>query len=187
MGGVCALKVRIHPSLILWLSILFYLSPGLVLPFLFAAGFHEAGHTLMLWKLGKSPKNLILSFSGAKLETPPMGYREERLAAAAGPMCSFLLSLLWPVLPVTALYSFILGLINLFPVPGLDGFRILKTTLYLRVSQERAEQMTNIISYAFSITLSLCTSFLAAYLGLGLWPVILVAVFLLRTIQRPPC
>lgn len=177
------MKIHVHPSLILWLSILFYLSPGLVLPFLFAAGFHELGHALMLWKLGKSPKRLLLSFSGAKMETLPMGYREERLAAAAGPVCSFLLFLLWPVFPVTALYSFILGVINLFPVPGLDGYRILKTTLYLRVSQEKAEQMTNIISITLSMALSLCTSFLAAYFDLGLWPVILVAVFLFRSIQ----
>lgn len=178
------MKLHIHPSLILWLSVLFYLSPHLVLPFLFAAAFHELGHALMLLKLKKPPLSITLSFSGAKMETPPMGYRAEGLAAAAGPICSLILSALWPLLPITAFYSMILGLVNLFPVPGLDGYRVIRSTLYLRYFPDSAESILRKISVIFSAFLTIGTSFLAAYFDLGLWPVILTLIFFIRAAGR---
>ncbi len=174
------MKIRVHPSLILWLSVLFYLSPCLVLPFLGAAAFHEMGHVLMLRKLGKPPECLTLTFSGAQMQVPSMSYQEERLSAAAGPMFSFLLGLIWPIIPATALYSISLGLVNLFPIPGLDGYRILRTTLHLKLSQEKAEKCVSTLSVIFSVFLTLTASYYAAYYDLGFWLVLLSGVLLIR-------
>lgn len=114
------------------------------------------------------------------MQVPSMSYREERLSAAAGPLFSFLLSLFWPLIPITALYSVLLGLVNLFPVPGLDGYRIIRTTLHLKLTQEKAEKCISIISIVFSVFLALTASFFAAYFDLGFWPVLLSAVLLIR-------
>ena len=184
MGRISALKIRIHPSLILWLSILFYLKGNLVLPFLFAAAFHETGHYLMLRKLRNPPHALTLCFSGAKMETLPMGYRQERLAAASGPIFSFVLTFFFPLIPLTACYSLLLGIINLFPLPGLDGYRILKTTFYQHACPENAESILQYISLIFSFVLVLTAGYLSAYLHLGLWPLAFAFVFLLRVFGK---
>lgn len=184
MGRISALKIRIHPSLILWLSILFYLKGNLVLPFLLAAAFHETGHYLMLRKLGNPPHALTLCFSGAKMETLPTGYRQERLAAASGPIFSFVLAVFFPLIPLTACYSLLLGIINLLPFPGLDGYRILKTALYLHTCPEKAERILRYSSMLFSFVLVLTAGYLSAFLHLGLWPLILAASFLFRVFSR---
>lgn len=184
MGGACPVNLTIHPSLILWLSVLFYLSPELVLPFLLAAGFHEWGHYMALRIIHKPPLGLTLSFSGAKMNCSPLTYGEERLAAAAGPLCSLILALLWPILPVTGLYSLVLGMVNLLPLPGLDGYRILSTTLYQNLSPAQARKWVNASSIGISVALILGAGVISHRFDFGLWPCFLAFLFFFRALQR---
>lgn len=118
------------------------------------------------------------------METLPLSYKEERAAAAAGPAVSLFLSFLFPIFPAMSLFSLILGLINLFPVPGLDGWRILRCTLLLHHTPEQAEKITAIISLICATGLMLFSCILSATHDLGIWPLILSAVFLIRAIKN---
>lgn len=178
------MKLTVHPSVIIWLSILYYLSPNVVFPFLTAAGLHELGHAGMLYFLKKPPVDVYISFSGAKMTTPPLHYREERIAAAAGPAVSLLLWLLFPLFPPFGLYSLLLGLVNLIPISGLDGWRILRCTLLLHFYPEKAERIaaiTGLCCSAVMLFLSVCIS---VKWKLGFWPILLTFAFLFRTLQN---
>lgn len=174
--------VSIHPSAILWLSVLFYLSPEIVFPFLLAAAVHELAHIGVLFLLKKPPDHLTVGFTGARLDAPSLSYREEQLAAAAGPLGSLLLGLLLPCAPTIGLYSLILGLINLLPLRGLDGWRILKAGLLLRFSPHKAQRLLLLSSLIVSVLLFFFSVFAARRFCLGLWPPLLSVTFLLRTV-----
>lgn len=175
--------VTVHPSLILWLSALFYLRPGLALPFLGAMGFHELGHLLALLWMKKPPLHLTLSFVGAKMETPPLGYRQTMLAAAGGPAFSLLLGLSLPAAPALGLCSLALGLFNLLPLAGLDGGKILESFLLLRLREDRARRLTAAVSLTGAGGLCLLAARTAARLDLGLWPLALAAAVLGKALE----
>lgn len=171
-------RIQVHPSLILWLSVLWYLSSDLVVPFLLAAALHEAGHWLALCSMQKPPCSIQCSFSGAAMETPPLSYREELIAAAAGPGASLLLGLLMPLWPELGFFSLGLGLFNLLPLWGLDGGRMLRCALLLHLPEATAESVCRWVSAGTGTVLVLLAFHAAQRYHLGLWPVA-AAVFLL--------
>lgn len=175
--------LSVHPSLILWLSLLFYIRPGLVLPFLGAMAFHELGHILALVLMKKPPRRLTLTFAGARLEMPPLGYRQTIWAAAGGPVFSLLLGLLLPLAPALSLYSLALGLFNLLPLSGLDGGRMLENFLLLRLPERKAEGLFRGVSLTVAGCLCLLAVVSAAKFQLGLWPILLAAVLLLKALD----
>ena len=115
MGAVFPLnnRITVHPSLILWLSILCYLHPVLSMGFLSAAAVHELGHYIALLLMGKPPTGLTLHGMGASMDVPGLGYIQAAFAYAAGPMFSLLLALYGRLFPVTGTLSLCLGLFNL--------------------------------------------------------------------------
>ncbi len=186
MGRISSLKefFHIHPSVILWLSVLYYLSPEILLPFFLASGVHEFGHAYMLCKLNRPPARIIIRFSGANMETPALTCREEFLSAMAGPGASLLLALFFPVLPVAGGYSFLLGVLNLLPLPGLDGWRMLKCGLSMAISPEHAEQITGLISLIASALVIIISVFMSQKWHFGLWPPGVVGIWLLRNVKN---
>ncbi len=176
------MKWSVHPSGILWLSVLFYLEPALVLPFLLAAGLHELGHALALRAMGRPPLSVTLSFSGAKMEVGSLSYRQELWAAAAGPGMSLLVALLWPVLPALGLYSLLLGCFNLLPIPGLDGGRILRCALLLRCREETALRISRYLGIVTALGLWGWAVYLSQAAGLGLWPLLVAALGLYKAL-----
>lgn len=178
-------KCSVHPSLILWLSVLYYLSGAVVVPFLAAAALHELGHTLALYALDKPPQALRLSFAGAVMETPPLGYREELLAAAAGPGMSLPLGLLTPLWPALGLYSLGLGLFNLLPLFGLDGGRMLRCGLLMHLPERIAGRICRWAAVGTGLILLLGAHWLQRT-GWGLWPVVLAAFLLGKALLTKP-
>jgi Zn-dependent protease len=133
--------------------------------------------------MNKRPNRLTLSFSGIALETPPLGYQEELAAAAAGPLVSFLLGLAFPIAPLTALYSVCLGLFNLLPIPGLDGGRMLAALLHMHFYDETADWLCGCIGCLAAGVICIASLVLSIRFSLGLWPVLVSALFLLRAMQ----
>ena len=176
-------RVSVHPSLILWLSALGYLAPRVLLPFLGAAALHELGHLLMLRRLGRMPRRLELRFSGAQLETPPLSYRQELLAASAGPLVSLLMGLLFPLAPYLAFYSVALGCFNLLPVPGLDGGRMLRCALLLRLPPGRALRVVRWTGMVTALGIWGGALWLCCGLGMGVWPLLPAALFLYKALS----
>lgn len=101
-----------------------------------AAAFHELGHLSILLLQGNLPSRLRLDFSGACLRCAGRAptCREELLRAMAGPAAGFLL---WAAAVCaapsffreTGNMSLMLSLVNLLPVEGLDGGRVLRCLL----------------------------------------------------------
>ena len=111
---------------------------GILRASVLAALIHEVGH-LIAARLQKIP---IVAFRfdilGARLDVGDrlIGYREEWLLCAAGPMASLLFSLLMAPLWrfgsfffAVSCASFLLGLLNLLPVRGFDGGRMAEAFL----------------------------------------------------------
>ena len=143
MAGIPSLRgsVSVHPSLLLWLSILCYWDMHLTLCFLL----------------------------GAQLEIPALGYGQSALALAAGPIASLLLGLTLPLCPTAGLLSLGLGLFNLLPLRGLDGGELLYNLLCLRLSPERSDRITSGISILLSALVVPVSLILSLRLSLGLW------------------
>ena len=91
---ISKLPLRIEPGLVALLCAWFYFDPaGTFLPFVCAAALHEAGHLAMLLWLRQPVHSLCLGLQGAVLRTGPLRYRDELLAAAAGPAMNLALLL----------------------------------------------------------------------------------------------
>lgn len=125
------LPLRIEPGLVALLCAWFYFDPaGTFLPFVCAAALHEAGHLAMLLWLRQPVHSLCLGLQGAVLRTGPLRYRDELLAAAAGPAMNLALLLAFSrTLPRFALVNFCLLAYNLLPFYPLDGGRLLRAVL----------------------------------------------------------
>ncbi len=176
------MNVSLAPSAILWLSVLFYLDGKLLLPFFLAAAVHELGHLLALRRMGHSPGRIVLRFTGAAMEIPALSYRQELLAAAAGPLASLLLGALLPLFPAFGLYSLILGLFNLLPIPGLDGGRILRCAALLALSPDAALRLCRLAALVSALGLWALGLWLALPKGLGLWPLLVAGLFLFKAL-----
>ena len=125
---ISKLPLRIEPGLVALLCAWFYFDPaGTFLPFVCAAALHEAGHLAMLLWLRQPVHSLCLGLQGAVLRTGPLRYRDELLAAAAGPAMNLALLLAFSrTLPRFALVNFCLLAYNLLPFDPLDGGRLLR-------------------------------------------------------------
>lgn len=120
---------------------------GEALAVLLAAVLHELGHVAAAWGWGVPVKALRLDLFGARLELSGMtGYSAELFVAAGGPFVSLAAAALGYPLgsPGEGVYLFSvaslgLGLLNLLPVRGLDGGRMLACLLSLLLGDRVAE------------------------------------------------
>jgi len=120
-------------------------SVGEVLTVALAATLHELGHVAAAWGWGIPIKALRLDLFGARMELcGVIPYRAELAVAAGGPLVSMLGAALalplgqrWEGAYLFSAVSLGLGLLNLLPVRGLDGGRML-SCLIAMLSGERA-------------------------------------------------
>ena len=112
-----------------------------------AAMLHEMGHGLAAWGWSVPIRSMKLDLFGARLELGGLtGYTAELAVAAGGPLASLVCFALlrpwgaesgWTGLLGTA--SLGLGLVNLLPVRGLDGGRMLSCALALTAGERAAD------------------------------------------------
>ena len=114
-----------------------------------AALLHELGHMAAAWGWGIPLRGLRLDLFGARMELGGLlSYRAELAVAAGGPLVSLAsAALAWPLgrfFEGAYLFSAVsmgLGFINLLPVRGMDGGRMLSCALSLLFG-ERVADMT---------------------------------------------
>lgn len=166
------------------LSVFFFSAAVLItdaefaIPCVLAAAFHELGHILAARCLRVPLSELKLDLFGAHISVVSnlLSYKEELLLCAAGPSFSFLLgavllaidtndsSLLLALRDAT----FFLGLLNLLPVRGFDGSRILSAILSVLFSPQAAEGADRFFTGIFLIFLWGISVYLLLVTGGGL-------------------
>lgn len=174
--------LEISPAFIVFLCAYYYFDPAKTFaPFLFSAAAHEAGHVLALTILRVRVHRLRLTFSGAVLETEPMRYSHELVAAAAGPAVNAILLVIFASAePLTAFVNLLLLAYNLLPFYPLDGGRILRSALHLLLSADTAELTERVICGLSCLFLLLGAVWLTCVQHAGLWPVIVWSLLAVR-------
>ena len=154
---------------------------NLFLPFFAALAAHETGHLIAIRCQGAAVRSFRLGFFDARIVSSTLGYRQEAIAALAGPGASLLgCAVLRRQAPDFAAISLLLGLFNLLPVWPLDGGRALRAVLGLRMSLTRAEQISRAVSLAFCALGLAGAMFCALRLRMGMGPVLLWCAVLAR-------
>lgn len=127
---------------------------------------HECGHAAALICCGEKLVTLYLSLGGARICSrglAALSYKHDAAVAFAGPAVNLVLSAaLFVLFRLTdgealgraAEANFVLGGVNLLPVPFLDGGRLLSDTLNVKRSERRAETVCDVCGAAVFFLLS---------------------------------
>lgn len=179
------MRLRIEPSAVALLCVFYAVDPvGMFWPVVGMAALHEIGHYVMLRGSGVPVRRLSIRASGAVLETGSMDYRTEALCAAAGPVMNLLLFyLLHRTHARLALASLGLAVFNLLPIWPLDGGRILRALLLHCLSLDAARRAEQVVCLTLQWLLCAFAAWATCCKHLGLWPVLLAGLLLLRTGQ----
>ena len=154
---------------------------GTFLPFVCAAALHEAGHLAMLLWLRQPVHSLCLGLQGAVLRTGPLRYRDELLAAAAGPAMNLALLLAFSrTLPRFALVNFCLLAYNLLPFYPLDGGRLLRAVLRTLLPLRAAVWAERGVCLLCGALLLACAGYLTLCWHAGPWPLLVCLLLGLR-------
>lgn len=159
------MKIHVSPTALLLLFLTMRHDPVHASALLFAAAFHEAGHLTAARLLCLPVRKLELDVFGARIFTAPLpSYRAEALLAGAGPLFSLLLgaALLPCRLPFSTAVSFLsfsFVLLNLLPISGFDGGRMLSALLSYRLGPFQTARLLDLFSYGsllFLFSVSAC-------------------------------
>jgi len=158
------------------------ISIGIVLSVFFCVILHEFGHALAARKFGVKTFDILMTPIGgiARLEKMPEGRGQEFWVAIAGPVVNFVIvGLIWggyallrqETLPIFSLsfWSFeneatsyfkiimlangYLGTFNLLPAFPMDGGRMLRSLLSLRMDRTKATQLASYAGQAIAVVM----------------------------------
>lgn len=172
------------------------ISVALVVVFFICVVLHELGHCFVARRNGiRVPRILLMPIGGmAEFESIPRQPRTEITMALAGPAVNFaIVALLWwfvdfsseaeaTVLPqtmgefVTQLFlaNLVMGTFNLLPVFPMDGGRVLRALLAMRVPYLRATFLAALVGKVLALLLAVGALWLEAYLAAVLFLFIFV-------------
>ena len=157
---------------------------GSVLPILYAMGVHELAHVVMMLACGGRVRRLTLRFADLRIDAAGLGYRQELLAALAGPLANLICGAAFCMQrPSFAAYSLMLGIYNLLPVWPLDGGRMIRCALLARLPLAQAEHISGIVSLVSCAALLLIGVFLTFIRKAGLWPLGTAAYLTVRLLM----
>lgn len=184
-----ARRLRISGWALIWLALLLLVLPlRWIISAICAAGFHECCHILAIRLCGGRINGFRIGQSGAVLDTAMLTRHQELLCALAGPAGSALLVLTanrFPRLAVCALFH---GIYNLLPVYPLDGGRAIRCAAELFLGEETAESFCLWVTRCFSISLFASAIYVSFAYRMGILPVLLTGMLLIRTNYRNyPC
>ncbi len=166
--------------------------------YVFCAAIHEAGHLFAAKLLGIKIRELSLDIAGARIipNGEIMSYKNEFLLCAAGPISSFLLSVISLMiyslrhknlnfselisvfestvnsidgaLILTFAFSLIQALINLLPISSFDGARMLGSALSFALGERRGDTFRRVITFAFTLLVWMASVYILIRAGQGL-------------------
>lgn len=174
-------KLSVSPGFCIGLALALMLLPlSWLLACLLAAGFHELCHYLAIRLCsGKQAQVHIHSFA-ARMPLPEMSRGKELFCALAGPFGGLSLLLLSKWLPRVAICATMQSLYNLLPLYPLDGGRALNCGLAMFLPPSVAAKICRIVEMCCKIAIGILAIYGCFWLRLGVFPVLLAAVLLLR-------
>lgn len=178
--GLLLLYVTYEASKNGFQPIVLLLTIGFVLSLFFCVILHEFGHALMAKRFGVKTFDIIMTPIGgiARLERMPEGRGQEFWVAIAGPVVNFIIVVVialgflivngealpllspsfWDIQDETQNYFKVLlkangylGVFNLLPAFPMDGGRILRSLLSLRMDRSKATQIASYAGQAIAI------------------------------------
>lgn len=181
MGRVFGIEIRIHAAFPLFVALIAALGIGelgvrqglsgalFVLVVFLCVLLHEISHSLAAMHLGGRVRNIVLMPIGgvARMDRIPEAPRAEMAMAVAGPAVNFALAgLLFAALPgrvslggggfpsELATVNLALGTFNLLPAFPMDGGRILRALLALRVGRPAATRIAAAVGKVLAVGLA---------------------------------
>jgi Zn-dependent protease len=167
LGRVSGIPIRVRWSFLFLLGFAFFAAGGVAGVFAVLVAFasvvlHELGHATVARRLGVRIGGIDLHFFGgaAQMIDTPRSARDEMLIAAAGPAVSLALAavglglggaLALPFLAMVGWINLVLGLFNLVPALPMDGGRILRAALSLRLGYVRATHLAVAVARVFLV------------------------------------
>ena len=133
---------------------------------------HELGHSLTARRYGVKVRRITLWFLGgvAEFEEMPRQRGAEAIVGIAGPIVSFVLAIifwglaavvphsitwLWIVIWYLGVVNLMLGLFNLLPALPLDGGRILRSLLALKMPHAKATAIAGNIARVLAVAMGI--------------------------------
>lgn len=151
---------KITPPLLLLMAA-FILIDGTVFAVyaMLCALLHELAHILTLRLCRGRVRRVVTRGFGVSITTEPLSYGREATVAAAGPLCSLTLAVLFVLICRYAVFNEMtvflaasnaaLFAVNALPVYPLDGGRVLYCLLCLRLLPQKAAAVTRAVSVIF--------------------------------------
>lgn len=198
LGRLAGIDTYVHASfllLVVWAAWAAYAGAGTGLAAVLGVVFliavfgsvllHELGHALVARRYGIRTRRIILLPIGgmAQLEGEPRSPREELAIALAGPAVNFALAfgllmlealgggiLGFGLLESLMIANLSLGLFNLLPAFPMDGGRVLRAFLSMRMGPRRATEVAVFIGKSAAIAFAVIGLFTS-------WVLLVIAVF----------
>ena len=157
---------------------------------------HELGHMcagillkLKPKKIELNPFGLAITFEGIGEEFNKNVNQKKILIAFAGPLVNLIFVILFLLIPIGAIKmpiiyaNLILLLVNLLPIYPLDGGRILRSILHIKLGHFESYEITNKISNIMVILLTVIASLSIFYFE-NIAILFIIAYLILLTVQE---
>lgn len=175
LGKILGFPVRVHLTLLLLLGFIGIAGSGLIGVFMTVLAFasvlaHELGHAVIARRLDVPIAGITLfPFGGvAHLAGQPKRPEHEIAIAIAGPVVSLGLGIgLWFLGGVTGagwitqlgVFNGIVGLFNLIPALPMDGGRVLRAGLSMRMGHRKATRISTRLARGIAVVMALTAFF----------------------------
>lgn len=174
-------KVAFSGGFLILLAFLLLLLPlQWLLAAILAAFVHELSHYLAIRACGGRVEGLRIFSFAAQMPLPEMSRGRELICALAGPIGGLCLLPLARWMPHTAICAAMQSVYNLLPIYPLDGGRALQCILSMLLPPPGAGKLLCIITFVCKAAICILAFYAAVCLQLGLMPVLLAILLLLR-------
>ena len=149
--------------------------------FLLCLSIHELGHVAALMVYRIPIRSFHIQFAGAVIRHGLCTYGREFVCAAAGPLANGILFLCaYRRFPEPAILSCLMGMANLLPIFPLDGGRMLRSVLLIRMEEADAIRVMHCVTFATCSFLMVAACCLTMAIKIGIWPIFAALVVLCR-------